>query len=52
MAVHAHTMQGMIERWLANGKNQCWRRLLIAVAAPYGGGNPALAEKLLKDHSE
>ena len=45
-------MQGMIKEWLENGKNQCWRQLLIAIAAPYGGGNPALADKLLEKHSE
>ena len=44
----------MIEEWKRGNKKDksglepCWRRLLIAVAAPYGGKNPALADHTLK----
>ena len=43
----------MIESWLqadhAEEKEKpCWKLLLIAVAAPYGGQNPAFAEYVFK----
>ena len=44
----------MIDEWKKGNKKDrsglepCWRRLLIAVAAPYGGKNPELANNTLK----
>lgn len=41
----------MIEEWIRKGSNDpSWKILLPAVAAEYGGGNKAHAEKLSKDH--
>ena len=42
----------MIEEWLTLGarwedEKPCWKSLLIAIDAKYGGANPALADSLL-----
>ena len=42
----------MIEEWLTEGarwedEKPCWKSLLIAIDAKYGGANPALASSLL-----
>jgi len=47
----------MIEKWLKLGQEKkpdempCWKLLLIAVAAPFGGRNPGFAQDLLKSHA-
>ena len=47
----------MIEKWRELGHNKkpdekpCWKLLLIAVAAPYGGRNPGFAQHLVKHHA-
>ena len=44
----------MIEEWLTLGakwedERPCWKSLLIAIDANYGGANPALADSLLEE---
>ena len=41
----------MIDEWLRNGArwqvgDPCWKSLLIAIDAKYGGANPALADSM------
>ncbi|CAI8001670.1 Caspase-3 [Geodia barretti] len=44
---------GMIKTWIKDGSPPfpCWSQLVEAVAASYGGQNPALAAELAKEHS-
>ena len=48
----------MIQKWRKLGHEKkpdekpCWKLLLIAVAAPYGGQNRRFAKDLLDSHSK
>ena len=53
LCVFLTKLQGMIKTWIKDGSPPfpCWSQLVEAVAASYGGQNPALAAELAKEHS-